>query len=137
MRVPYRVLVTGSRNWTNRATIKEAMIGVWETAMRPEEMVLVSGANPKGADHIAEQVASDCGWRIERHPAQWDKWGKAAGVRRNTEMVESGVDVCIAFIKDRSKGATNCSQTAMRAGIETRVWRETTTSNLFPPEEAS
>ena len=137
MRTPYRVLVTGSRDWTSRMTIKRAMIEVWEAAMRPDDIVLISGANPKGADHIAEQCAIDCGWKVERHPAQWDKWGKAAGPRRNNEMVESGVDVCIAFIKDNSRGATNCSQTAMRAGVTTRIWRETTTSNLFPPESAS
>lgn len=47
-----RVLVTGSRTWTDATTIRQALAEVWGDGTA----VLVSGACSKGADRLAEQL---------------------------------------------------------------------------------
>lgn len=85
-------------------------------------MTLVHGGCPKGADQIAEEVAFELGWNVEKRPAQWDALGKSAGFVRNKQMVEAGAHVCLAFIDNESKGATHCASLARVAGIPTYVW---------------
>ena len=124
MTEPYRVLVTGSRTWDDKDFIWN-MLDVLLAELR--HVIIVHGACPKGADAIAQ------GWvrhhlinrrnsqvRAERHPADWQQHGRAAGFRRNAEMVRLGADLCLAFVRDNSRGATNCADLAERAGIEVR-----------------
>jgi hypothetical protein len=112
---PRRVLVTGSRTWTDTTTIRAALARVWGDGTR----VLVSGACPTGADHLAEQCWTHWGGRVERHPADWARHGRAAGYRRNAAMVTAGAEVCLAFIRDGSRGASHTARLAQAAGITT------------------
>jgi YspA, cpYpsA-related SLOG family len=113
-----RVLVTGSRDWTDVGTI---FVALTEHA-RPGD-TLVSGACPTGADWIAEDIWRELGWGpIERHPADWEKYGKRAGFLRNQRMVDLGATVCLAFIRNGSKGASMTARLAQEAGIPVKRW---------------
>lgn len=120
----FRVLVTGSRTWTDVHQIYWAFHKWWEESGKPASPTLVSGACPKGADALAEHVWERNGWPVERHPADWNRHGRSAGFKRNEEMVLSKPDVCIAFIKDNSKGATHTVNLANRHSIPTIIYRE-------------
>lgn len=131
-----RILVTGSRDWSDRDAIEGALYSAWEQLGGGASITLVHGHCPTGADRIAELVWSTHRPRnpIERHPADWSK-GRGAGPERNREMVELGADVCLAFIgpctsprcdipgKHDSHGATGCADLAGVAGIEVRRFR--------------
>lgn len=118
----YRILVTGSRTWTDRDTIRRALDAevrhAWALGFIA---VVVHGACPRGADLIADQYAIDNHIPVERHPAEWSS-GRGAGHRRNALMVKIGARVCLAFIRNESPGATSCARLAEDAGIYTRRW---------------
>lgn len=129
-----RILITGSRDWSNKERIWDALseqYHCWEHPAEecPEGMkpwVIVSGACPTGADAMCEEYGRLHGWTVERHPADWEQFGKRAGYLRNKEMVDLGADVCLAFILDESKGATMTARLAEEAGIPTKRWKSTT-----------
>lgn len=124
---PYRVLVTGSREWNDDRAIRHAIAAaVLENAEPEAPVVLVHGACPRGADaHAAAwaDLAAADGRRpvvAEAHPADWEQHGKAAGFRRNASMVHLGADICLAFIRNGSRGASHTAALAEKAGIPTR-----------------
>lgn len=119
-----RILITGSRDWTDVETIRHVLDTItqeWARTYGSVDLTLVSGACPTGADAMAEYIGDVYGWTIERHPADWDTHGKRAGYVRNAHMVSLGADVCLAFILNHSKGATMCSSLAIKAGIPTTI----------------
>ncbi len=106
-----RILVTGSRNWTDRDAIRQAL------SVAPAGSTVVHGAY-MGADEIADEVAGALGLATDPYPADWTTHKRAAGPIRNSAMVASGADVCLAFSPEPNKGGTgDCTKKARQAGI--------------------
>jgi hypothetical protein len=123
---PYRILVTGSRDWDDIATIGAALEQAIADA-GPRTILVVHGACPSGADRHADHYARWLRGKgapvdVEPHPANWSLNGKRAGFIRNQLMVNLGADVCLAFIKDGSRGASHTARLAEEAGIPTKRW---------------
>lgn len=118
-----RILITGSRDWTDRNTIFNAILDLREDfPFYWEDVVIVHGDCPTGADFLAQSIAEQCDLVTERHPADWQAFGKFAGPKRNQEMVDLGADVCLAFPLYPSKGTRHCMGAAEKAGIPVRVF---------------
>lgn len=124
-----RILVTGSRDWTDWLTVAFALFdeAIKSSLVVYDPVTVVHGACPTGADEIADDVATELlpfmetvPILVERHPADWEQHGKRAGFLRNAEMVNLGADVCLAFIRNGSKGASMTADLAEKAGVPTR-----------------
>ncbi|MFE3452406.1 DUF2493 domain-containing protein [Nonomuraea sp. NPDC059194] len=148
----FRVLITGSRSWTDEQTIRDALAPI-SFMYGPENVVVVHGHCPDGADALADRIASAWGITVERHPADWgtcaptcrpdhrkrrgdSTYCPSAGHRRNAEMVALGADVCLSFVDPcamwhcpnldphGSHGASHTTYLAKAAGIPTRRFPE-------------
>lgn len=143
---PFRILVTGSRDWTDRTQVWRALSDAVSPVPVDQEVVVVHGHCPSGADALADVWAQKYGAAVERLPADWDHctdscpqghrkmkqpgdtvhpgecsdYCPAAGPRRNWEMVRRGADVCTAFIRNGSRGASHTASLAEKAGIPVR-----------------
>ncbi|MFB7185220.1 DUF2493 domain-containing protein [Streptomyces sp. NPDC056230] len=115
-----RILVTGSRDWDNEEAVHRAIFRELYIMKCPHgEAALIHGACPTGADAMASAYAHQSGMHVISHPANWERDGKSAGFRRNAEMVNEGADICLAFIKNGSRGASMTANLAEKAGIHT------------------
>lgn len=111
------ILVTGSRDWTNEETIRNTLILI--VSGMEKAICLVHGA-ARGADSLAASVGKSFGWKVIPVPADWDKYGKAAGPIRNSQMLdEYKPDIVVAFHDDlpNSKGTKDCVEKALRKGV--------------------
>lgn len=83
-----RVLIIGSRPWAATTIIHPGLaagVGRWHSGTGHRV------SPPRGADHLAELAWMWWGGLVERHPAEWNRYGRSAGGRASaTEMVAAG-----------------------------------------------
>ena len=124
---PVRVLITGSREFTDRSIIAAALTVV-AREHRGHPLVVIHGA-ARGADRVAGGVARQYPGRLieEVHPVtDWTNpdgsknW--RAGFDRNQRMVDTGAEVCLAFLQtgEKNNGTKDCMKRAVAANIEVR-----------------
>lgn len=113
-------MVTGSRDWKDVGLIHRELYNAWKDLVYEDEDVLLVHGCARGADSIAAETWLCQGFPVEEHPADWVQHGKRAGFVRNTEMVSLGADLCLAFIRNGSAGATMFAALAQGAGIPVR-----------------
>jgi hypothetical protein len=64
---------------------------VQATASRPVALLLHGGA--RGADRLIEQACRSLAWPVEVIPAEWARYGRAAGPLRNGLMLRRALEV--------------------------------------------
>jgi hypothetical protein len=106
-----RVLVCGGRNFRSPAQVCMALDAAHSA--RPFTALMHGGAT--GVDQFAGEWAASRGVQRYICHAQWDKYGKAAGPKRNARMLEWKPDVVIAF--PGGAGTANMVQQAEAAGV--------------------
>lgn len=111
-----RLLVCGDRNWADRAAVARFI-----AEADPE--VVIHGA-ARGADSLAGEEATRLGISVEAYPADWTRYGRAAGPVRNQQMLTEGrPDAVLAFHEDitNSKGTADMVRRARKAGLPVTV----------------
>jgi len=83
---------------------------------------IIHGCCPTGADALAQEFIERNELTASHFPAEWNKYGKAAGPMRNKHMVEAG-DLLIAFWDGKSRGTGGIIQQAERASLPTHIMR--------------
>lgn len=109
-----RVLVCGGRNYSNKDRLHEVLDELHLT----NDDTIISGM-AKGADDLAAKYSVQKQIMLDAFPAQWNKYGKSAGFKRNTQMLLEGKpDLVIAF--PGGKGTDMMCKIAADSGVEVR-----------------
>ncbi len=98
----FKVIIAGSRGFSNYKLLREQCNKFLREKRKTSNIIVVSG-HARGADTLGEKYAQDERFTLEIYPAQWKKFGKRAGYRRNEQMAEVA-DALIAFWDGSSKG---------------------------------
>ena len=112
-----RVLICGTRKIVNYVELAEFIKGL------PTGSVIIQGMC-RGVDLMARHLGVKYGFEVEDYPADWDKYGRAAGPIRNKQMLDEGKPDLVYAVHpniSESKGTKNMVNQANKRGIETIV----------------
>jgi len=111
-----KLIIAGTRTFGNYKLLKESVLKNINISDIEE---IVSGT-AKGADSLGELFAFENDIPVKRFPANWEKYGKSAGYRRNVEMAEYG-DTLLAFWNGVSKGTLHMINIAKNKNLKVFV----------------
>jgi hypothetical protein len=125
----HKILICGSREWNDFKTIKSFLESFLEekkelnNSLEPRDITVIHGGC-KGADSIAGYLAIQLGMSVKVFKADWSKYGKSAGPKRNQQMLDEGIpDLVIAFHNDidNSKGTKDMITRAKLANVPYKI----------------
>lgn len=108
------VLVCGSRHWTSRESIYS-----WLCKLQDWGLTKIIEGEAPGADTIAREEAEAIGIPVMKFPADWARYGRAAGPIRNRQMLDQNPSLVLAFHSNlsESRGTADTVKEARKRGI--------------------
>jgi hypothetical protein len=116
------VIIAGSRDFTDYTLAKEKLDKIFRLFYLNNEDVSIVSGGARGADYLGECYAKERGLKLKIFPADWDKYGKSAGYRRNSEMAQYATHL-VAFWDGKSKGTHNMIDLANKNNLKVRIVR--------------
>lgn len=123
------LIVCGSR-YADPETWKPIIKRAFLRYIRGNDTLVIHG-DARGIDRTAGDVGRDMAFSVFIYPAQWDTYGKAAGIIRNQEMLDAlksyerhGYEIkVLAFHEniEKSRGTRDMINRAQRAGVKTII----------------
>ena len=113
-----KIIVAGSRGFEDRALLFSKMDSLLKN-IAAQGITIISGT-AAGADRLGEQYAHERGYALTKMPAQWDKFGKSAGYKRNEQMA-AVADCAVIFWDGESRGSGHMIDIMRKVGKPYRV----------------
>jgi len=116
-----KVIVTGGRTYLNKIQLFETL----DAIMRSENKidVLIQGG-ASGADSLAMCWANTRNVECKTYWAQWDKFGKEAGRKRNRLMLFENQDAVVIAFKG-GRGTGHCVEMAKSLNMKVILIKDT------------
>lgn len=120
-----RVIIAGSRQFNDYKLMLNTLDELGVHLINTIDPVEIISGHATGADTLGEKFAKAYGYPLKIFPADWNKYGKAAGPIRNEEMAkyasEANRGILIAFPVGESRGTRNMIKLAKQYGLEVNV----------------
>lgn len=121
----FKILVCGPRDWQDKALVYGVLDSYKEVVEKRNLQLVIVNGGAKGADTFARMWAAENGVTEKRYPAQWERYGKSAGPKRNVEMlVQEQPSLVIGFAEGfiLSKCTGDMINRARKGGFKTTVY---------------
>lgn len=116
----FKVIIAGGRDFHDYELLKQKCNYFLQNKILPGYKITIISGHAKGADTLGEKYANERGLILDIKPAEWDKYGKSAGYKRNEEMVKIA-DAAICFWNGKSKGTKHTIDLCKKKGIPCRI----------------
>ena len=108
-----RVLACGGRDFTDASLVASSL-----SFLTPSDTLIEGGA--RGADFLAASYARSRQIPVLTFPADWNRFGRSAGYKRNAQMLAEGKpDLVVAF--PGGPGTASMISLARTAGVPVRL----------------
>lgn len=126
----FYVIIAGSRDYNNYSYINQKVTSVFDQLILNNNNTVIISGGARGVDQLAEKFAIENDFMFKEFLAQWEEFGKSAGIRRNLQMAhyasnfgkESDHAYLIAFWDQKSRGTKNMIDIAKKMKIKTFVF---------------
>ena len=123
-----KILISGSREYEDYETFEKLLFDILdkEKLSSPDwvitpKLTIIHG-ECRGIDKLAQRFCIKEDHNEEPYPAQWNKYGDAAGPLRNQQMIDEGKpDLVLAFPCKKSTGTYDLIRKAKEAKVKTIV----------------
>ena len=115
------VVIAGCRDYNNYEEAKQYIDYCLSDIRKDNDIIILSGC-AKGADALGERYAEEKGFKIEKHPADWAKFGRSAGPKRNEQMAKNS-DYVICFWDGKSRGTKSMIELARKYNKPIKIKR--------------
>jgi hypothetical protein len=120
---PFRIIIAGGRDFNNYKMLVDFCDNLLlEVVVTMGKDIKVVCGMADGADTLGKKYADANKFEVAEYPAEWKKYGKSAGYRRNEQMA-ANADALIAFWDGISKGTGHMIDIAKSKGLPVRVCR--------------
>ena len=109
-----KVLVCGSRTAKSSKPLYDFL-----DALVPRPTLIISGT-AAGGDIFGEIWAYSRKVPIKRFPADWKRYGKSAGFRRNLEMLDEA-EMVVAYWDGQSRGTQHTITEGQKRGLRVEI----------------
>lgn len=106
-----RVAIVGSRGYPNLGEVR-FYVGQLAARKSDKPLVIISGG-ASGVDEAAVETAEALGIETKVHRAEWYRYGRRAGPRRNEDLV-ADADLVACFWDGASPGTRDVIRRALR-----------------------
>lgn len=117
-KIMIKIIIAGSRDFNDYELLKEKM----DSLIKIKEKTEIVSGTARGADLLGEKYAKENSIQIKRFPADWNRFGKSAGYKRNEEMAKYA-DACVCFWDGKSRGTKHMIDLAERNNLKVIVIR--------------
>jgi predicted Rossmann fold nucleotide-binding protein DprA/Smf involved in DNA uptake len=109
-----KVAIVGTRTYPDLEQVRK-----YVRDLSPDDIIVSGGA--KGVDETAEGEARKIGMEVISVPAEWNKYGKRAGLMRN-DIIVGMADCVVAFWDGVSRGTKYTIDKAKEKNVITQVF---------------
>jgi hypothetical protein len=119
----FRLIIAGSRSFNDYMLLEQTCDYLLAGKVKAGYSITIVSGTANGADTLGEQYAARRGFNVVRMPADWNRFGKAAGYRRNVAMAEYAMQLgsecgTVVFWDSKSPGTKHMVNISLDKNIK-------------------